>query len=397
MLTKIDKYIMRQIFTPLIATLAIAALLLILERMLRLFDFVMNQGGPVEIVWRMLANLMPHYMALALPVGLFLGILLAFRKLSLSSELDAMTSTGVGLLRAARPAILIAVLLMIIDAMLIGWVQPHSRHNYRGLVFDLRSGALGASIRVGDFVEVGEGMVIRIDESRNQGAELLGIFLEQRSPQGTNSVSAARGGFFSTSDQNTILLKLYDGVLVNLDEDQSKPRVLRFEQLDRKIRLPSAEPFRGRSGEELEMTTIELFHALGDESYSSEKQKAFTGNFHWRMMHSLMFLILPFLAIPMGITNKRTGKSSGLPIGLSMIIVVNELMEVMESMVSDGGSSPFTTIWVLFAGFAFVSVMIFRVAAFKVGGDPLLFANVIVDYATRPFKYFAKQLIGARA
>src|SRR4029453_14131351 len=94
--TLIDRYMSRTIAVPLLGTLILAAMLLVLEKMLRLFDFVVNAGGPVSVVWRMLANLLPEYFALGIPIGLMLGILLAFRKLALSSELDALKGIGAG-------------------------------------------------------------------------------------------------------------------------------------------------------------------------------------------------------------------------------------------------------------------------------------------------------------
>ena len=92
----IDLYLAKSIAVPLIGSLVLAAMLLVLEKMLRLFDFVVNAGGPVSVVWRMLANLLPEYFSLGIPIGLMLGILLAFRKLALSSELDALRGTGIG-------------------------------------------------------------------------------------------------------------------------------------------------------------------------------------------------------------------------------------------------------------------------------------------------------------
>ena len=89
MYNKIDIYILKNTAVPLIATLGISALLLLLEKMLSLFDFVINQGGPIDIVWQMLGNLMPQYLTLVLPLAMFLGVLLAIRKFALSSELDA--------------------------------------------------------------------------------------------------------------------------------------------------------------------------------------------------------------------------------------------------------------------------------------------------------------------
>jgi lipopolysaccharide export system permease protein len=58
----VDRYLARNITVPLIGTLVLAAMLLVLEKMLRLFDFVINAGGPVSVVWRMLANLLPEYL-----------------------------------------------------------------------------------------------------------------------------------------------------------------------------------------------------------------------------------------------------------------------------------------------------------------------------------------------
>ena len=44
-----------------------------LDRIRRLFDFVATEGGPISVVWRMLANLLPEYLGLGIPIGLLLG------------------------------------------------------------------------------------------------------------------------------------------------------------------------------------------------------------------------------------------------------------------------------------------------------------------------------------
>ena len=119
--TQIDRYLARLIFVPLVGTLALAAMLLLLDRMLKLFDFVVSEGGPVSIVFRMLANLMPEYMGLAIPVGLTLGILLAFRKLALSSELDSLRGVGLSYGRLLRVPFLYAVALLGLNFFIVGY------------------------------------------------------------------------------------------------------------------------------------------------------------------------------------------------------------------------------------------------------------------------------------
>lgn len=393
MLNRIDRYVLRQIMGPLLITLGIAALLLILERMLKLFDFVVNQGGPVEVVFQMLANQIPHYLGLALPVGLLLGTLLAFRKISLSSEYDAIVSSGIGLPRLMRPVLMLSLLMMLINTVLVGWIQPYGRYAYRNLVFDLRSGALGASVRVGEFVDLGDNITLMIEESRQQGAELVGIFLERRDEKNTISVTAERGGFFATEDDQTILLRLYNGVLVDLNEGQNKPRVLSFDQQDLTVKLPAKETFRDRGGEELELTLPELNRERYNPALTEKEANAMNANFHWRIMHSVTFLVLPFLAIPMGLTNKRTARGTGIVIGLSLLILYNEFMEATETAVTNG-ASPYATTWLLFSMFTVLSLFFFHIAAYRVGGEPLAWIDRSWAVVSGPMKRLSKRLMG---
>ena len=143
-----DRYLARLIFLPLVGSLVIAAMLLVLDRMLRLFDFVASEGGPVSVVWRMLANLLPEYLSLGIPIGLMLGILLAFRRLALSSELDVLQAVGQGYNRMLLVPYLYTIVLAAVNLGIVGYIQPIARVAYEELRFELRSGALGASIKV---------------------------------------------------------------------------------------------------------------------------------------------------------------------------------------------------------------------------------------------------------
>ncbi|MBU6207215.1 MAG: LptF/LptG family permease, partial [Alphaproteobacteria bacterium] len=101
-LTTTDRYLVRLIWPNLAMTMSAACFLLLLDKMRRLFDFVVQEGGPISVVWRMLANLIPEFLGLGIPLGLMLGILLAFRKLAISSELDVMLATGQSYTRLLR-------------------------------------------------------------------------------------------------------------------------------------------------------------------------------------------------------------------------------------------------------------------------------------------------------
>ena len=71
-ITATDRYILRLTLVPMLAVFVIAASLLILDKMLRLFEFVSTEGGPVGVVFSMLVNLFPEYAGLAVPLVLLL-------------------------------------------------------------------------------------------------------------------------------------------------------------------------------------------------------------------------------------------------------------------------------------------------------------------------------------
>ena len=52
---------------------------------------------------------------------------------------------------------------------IVGFVQPYAQYAYQGLRFELSSGALGASIKVGEFTNLGRRMTLRVERSENEG------------------------------------------------------------------------------------------------------------------------------------------------------------------------------------------------------------------------------------
>ena len=193
-LTATDRYILRLVLMPMFAVFLIAASLLILDKMLRLFEFVTVQGGPVGVVFSMLVNLFPEYAGLAVPLGLLLGVLLAFRKLATSSELDVMRAVGLSYVRLLRVPYLITLVLVAVNLVIVGYLQPLARYAYEQQQYEVRSGALGASIKVGEFTTLKDRMALRIDASEDEGRRLMGIFARVSDSKGqVLSISASEG------------------------------------------------------------------------------------------------------------------------------------------------------------------------------------------------------------
>jgi lipopolysaccharide export system permease protein len=372
MLTSTDRYIARLIAVPLFSTLVISAMLLVIEKMLRLFDFVASEGGPVSVVWRMLVNLIPEYLSLGIPIGLMLGILFAFRRMALSSELDAFRAVGLGYGRLLRTPYIYAIALALINLGIVGFIQPYARYAYEGLRFELRSGALGASIKVGEFTKLGKRMTMRIEQSENDGRDLSGIFVMARAKDEKSlAVTAETGTFMATDDPDTIILRLKNGVLVHNAPNYKSPRILSFTAHDLPIDLPKIEAFRGRGGKDRERTIPELAQIGGDAAKPLMLRNESRANFHFRLVEVAMMLLLPLLAVALAVPPKRSASALGVFLSIVMVVTYHKINEYAESMGALGRVDPFFALWIPFLMFAALIWWMYSTLAHKPGGQPI--------------------------
>ncbi len=371
-LSLIDRYLARSIAIPLLGTLILAAMLLVLDKMLRLFDFVVTAGGPVSVVWRMLANLLPEYFSLGIPIGLMLGILLAFRKLALSSELDALRGIGIGFGRLLRVPYFYAVALMLLNVAIVGYIEPYSRYRYEGLRFDLRSGALGASIRVGEFNRLGRRLTLRIDSSENAGTQLRGIFVQVDDRSGMSVAATAEAGrFLSTDDPDTILFRLRQGRLIQQSPKFPAPRTLSFESYDLPINLPQVDRFRSRGHEHDELTLVELYReAYGGGAHGHDRLAA-EANLHFRIVEVVMMLMLPLLAVALAVPPKRSSSALGIFIGIVIVVAYHKVNQYAELAGAQGRIDPVVALWVPLVLLAGLIWWMYHVLAQRPGGQPI--------------------------
>jgi lipopolysaccharide export system permease protein len=396
-LSATDRYIARLIAVPLASTLVIAAMLLILDKMLRLFDFVAAQGGPINVVWRMLANMLPEYLSLGIPIGLMLGILLAFRRLALSSELDVMRAVGISPARLLRVPYMFTLGLALLNLAIVGFIQPYARYAYEGLSYELRSGALGASIKVGEFAALGKNMTMRIEESRDKGRDLHGIFLRAKGGKDGDTgqvlaVTAARGTFLATDDPDTIILRLTDGVLVHSSPKIASPRILSFSNHDLPIDLPKIENFRGRGDADRELTLPELVKVGESPSTGLALRREVLANFHFRLEVAMMFL-LPLAALAFAIPPKRSTSALGVFLSIVFIVTYHKINQYAEGVGSAGKIDAVIALWVPFAIFAALILWMYHVVAHRPGGQPI---GALETVFAKVGKYFTLWLRFAR-
>lgn len=373
-ISSIDRYILRLTVVPMLGVFALAASLLMLDKMLRLFDFVAVEGGPVGVVFKMLGALIPEYASLAIPLGLLLGVLLAFRKLATSSELDTMRAVGLSYNRLLRMPYAITLLLVGVNIALVFYIQPISRYYYEQMEYELRSGALGASIKVGEFTTLADRMALRIEESEDEGRRLIGIFARVSNKQGqVLSISAREGAFLATRDNpDTIILRLTEGTIIQDSGMKGQtPRVLSFSRHDLPIDLPAIEAFRARGDKTREYILPELLQIGWGERSPPQARDASLASFHFRLVEIVMMFLMPLLAVALAIPPKRSTSALGVFVSIIMVVAYHKINQYGEDVGALGRIDPVLALWVPFVLFAALIVWMYYRVAYVPGGQAI--------------------------
>ncbi|MFP6730783.1 MAG: LPS export ABC transporter permease LptF [Alphaproteobacteria bacterium] len=350
-------YLLRQTIVPLLATTAIALVALLLERMIRLMNLTANSDISVFQVVEMLANLIPHYLGIALPAAFFIGILLAFNRMSGDSELVAITASGASLRRLLSPIMGLALALTLLALAIFGYLQPYSRYGYRSLAHTIGRAALTSALEEGAFIEA-EGLTFMAERVSAGGRHLTRVFVYAESDDGGSITTTAKSGALapSTEDKRSVLY-LVDGVQVNIAAgDQQGGRVLSFDKLSQPIGDSISVSFRPRGKDAAEMTLDELLAARDEGALSGD---VIAAEFHGRLARALTVLFLPLLAIPLGLGGGRARRGYGIVVGLVILVIYQKLLEFGGASASLGSISPWFGLWLPLGLFGAGSVGLF--------------------------------------
>jgi len=348
----------------------------LLERLLRLLDLAASAGAPLSSVVWMVANLVPHYFGLALPMAFTAAIFVAAARMSDDCELDIMLTTGRSIARIATPYFALAVLLLPFSAYLFGQVQPVTRYGYRQAVYDAMQTGWNAKVEENRFIDAGKGATFSAREVDPDGRHLRGVFVERRTPGGDIEITTAvEGQFVPGPGGHGISLRLEHGTRLVEGADHAVS-IEHFDEsrIDRNL-LPARQPFRERGESARERTQPELWSDIrrgGDNRAAAE--------FHGRLARVMLLPLLPLLALPLGMASKRGQRAPGVVFATVALIVVHHALQFGESLAANGRAPAALAVWTPYVLFAALGLWIFRGSLAWPGDNPVLRAVVAVEH-----------------
>jgi len=364
-MTVLDKYVLSQTMRLLMIALGVVLLTLILERVLRLFEFAAENNAAFGLVLQMAANLVPHYLGLALPAAFFISVLLIVSRMGDENELDVIMATGRPIRRTARPLVLLGFFLAIFSIILLGYVQPYSRYGYRAIRHAATHAVWNEGISPQEFYSPAEGITIYTENIDFGGRGLTGVFIHEAGDGGTETTVKARQGQVETDPETGDARVLLSDVLIINKENGRAPLVLHMNSM---VYVPdfSFQPpaFRSRGNGERELTLGEIWQKQAetgpdDQSKDDNLSAHLSAEVNGRIVRSVSVATMPFLAVPMGVAAKRRRRGVAIAVGAVFLAAYHYTLELGQGLVGLGVVSALWGMWMPLALFSSLCFFLF--------------------------------------
>lgn len=360
MLARLDRYLIGSFLGMFAGLTLLAMALLLLERLIRITELVSGADSALLSGSLLIANLIPHYLNLALPGAFLIAMILTIDRLSRSGEIVALMAAGVSIYRIVRPYVLFAFFLALFSLLISGFLQPLSRYSYREIVYNLQHQSVLSVFQERKFVQY-ENRIIWTDSVQPAGRRLGQTFILETEPDGTRTFLTGRSGELGGVGSGSWEITLLNGSGGSYTENEmpNEEDRIEFDQL----RLPvtsQAGQYRDRGGDERELFLTELIGEAGAVTSGEISPAVTSAAFHDRTSRAALLLVMPLIAVLLGLNLGRIPRSGGLILGILILLGVQKVFEYTLAQAGAGLFPAWMGFWPVVALVAVVSVALFQ-------------------------------------
>lgn len=373
-------YIIREISTLFLLGLVIFTLILLMGRLIKLTDLVVSRGVPLVDVSKMILYLIPSFLVYTIPMAFLLAVLLAFGRLSADNEIIVIKASGLSLMQVLPPVIfcaLVAVLLAL-GASTVG--VPWGNSAFKELTLQVLKQNITATIQEKTFWDDIPGIVMYTDQYDEQKRELKGVVINDgRNLDHPMTIFAQSGGVTSEVGSQALLLSLHNGSIHVAGAD-GLYRLVHFGEYSMTVGGNSGSDVIYRNDNDMWLS--ELKQQIDAPGISAENRLKILSEFHSRFTFPFASLVFAILAVPLGIQNRRAGKSGGFAVSIAIIIAYYILMSFVRTLAEKGALPPAVSLWIPNIIFFAIGWFFLRMASLE-KNIPLFSLKNALDYFRR--------------
>lgn len=247
LMTLIQGYFFRQLAGPVAAACGSLVGIGILSQSLDQLEVVVERGQSLWVMIKLTLLATPQLVAVVLPIGVFVGALVALTRLQREQELTAAFAAGLTRWAAIRPAAKLALIAAVLTLLINLFVQPWAQREARREAFAIRTDLAALLVEEGSFVQGPKGLTVYVQEIEQNGLmRNLFVYLEDGGEVTTWDASEAR--FARAGGEPVMILEhgsmqrySSDGVLEHFSFDRYPFALGDYAEVHEEIRYKAAD------------------------------------------------------------------------------------------------------------------------------------------------------------
>lgn len=329
----IDRYLLREIFRTFVGVTSVLMLILLGDQFARGLARAAADRIPREAVLKLMGLTSIEYLSLMVPAAFFFAVMLTMGRLYRDSEMTALNACGVGAGRLLRPLLWAALLVASGLGVLAFDTAPWAARMSAEIRLEGARQVQLTALEPGRFRSASGGRLVFYARDRNEAGQLTGIFIQQRTEEDVEVVTAARAEQRVSLERDENYLVLYDGIRYTGRPGSAEFRTARFQEHGIPLPIPQrANPAQQRR----QMSTFALL-GTGQAEDSAE--------LHWRFSAPASLLVLTLLAVPLGRTAPRSGRYGRLGFAILVFVLYSNMLSVGRKLLEDGHVPAWLGLW----------------------------------------------------
>jgi len=351
----LTRYILGEIVSYALIGAALFTFILFTRDLGRILELVVRNSAPLPSIAEIFFLTVPVALTYTIPMGVLIGILIGLSRLAADSEVTAMRASGIGVwtfLRIAAIFVVAAWALALVNSV---YVAPRSLASLGGLQNRLRTSQASFEVQPRVFYEGFPKVVLYVEDVKSMagGAIWKGVFLADLTDPSAPRITLAREGLLVSQDPDTLDLHLTNGSTHESDpKNPDQYQISTFDTTDIPIRVPAAQNNQQSEPATLgEMKIGALLEAGSAASSNAIAQRWAMIELHRRLALPTACLVLAMVGIPLGLSSKKGGKSSGFVLTILLVFLYYSLSLIGVSLARQGRLSPAAGVWLADAFF----------------------------------------------
>ena len=320
----------------------------------KLSEYIIVHGAKLSTVFELFVYFCFSSLPVILPTALLFSILIVYGRLSQDSEVVAMKAIGLHPIYFAMPGFTLGALVCLLSLQISSNLAPWGNRQRDNIVHKLTQNRPAVSIREGVFSEGFFDLVVYANEVDSSAGRLQNVFIyDERNPRAPMTIIAKEGEMLTEQSEEgqRAFLRLKAGNMHRTaNEFYTK---IDFDIYDINLFDPANYTSRELDTQSLSMSA--LSRRIKSENITPKLMKESILEWHRRLTLPTACLVFALIGIGLGtVTNRRSAKSSGMVMCVTVVIVYWMVYAGFETMGKEGHLPIAVAVWIpnlLFLGF----------------------------------------------